>query len=318
MGAARAVHSANGLVFVRAGSRTFALVAALATPPVTALAQSSGQVGGLRAEITAAPDSFDYRRTPEMRYVLTFTTGAGNERFAIKVVPPFFPGLGGTPFLEPRVAWSGPAARGYGLITHANIACSSYNVIHGAHPVGVTWDIIAPASDHLDAHGEVRHLAPRCTVRRPARAARALGHARARLASRRRSGDHPPRPQAAAAAAATRRPLGRADQHAHEAAHLARPAGKYAEVSPRPELPRLGSTRPILRRQVIPLRALTPGRLRPPRLIARVRANGRGRFSYGWRPRKPGTHQLLAFYRRQQHGVTSDLACLRVVEIRRR
>ena len=82
-----------------------------------------------------------------MRYELTFTTGAAEERFAIEVLTPRFPDLEGSPFagpVEPLFPLSGPAQRGSGREITGYVACSPFNVIHGADPLGIKWDIVAP------------------------------------------------------------------------------------------------------------------------------------------------------------------------------
>jgi hypothetical protein len=298
-----------------------AWAAVLALTPSPAPAASSESVGGVRAAITAAPSAFDYRRTPEMRYELTFNTGAAEERFAIEVLTPRFPDLEGSPFagpVEPLLLLSGPAQRGFARETLGYVACSPYNVIHGTDTLGIKWDIIAPAQSTSTLTAAFRIW--RRDAPFPGQDVRPTFLITPELVS---SDDGPATIPKSLALRPARRP------------RLEGPSGVVISIATRPrshdgllgntpsyrrgQIFRVyGSTRPVLRRQLIELRALTPGPLRPPHLIARVRTDRRGRFSYRWQPRQPGTHQLFAFYRRQQRGVTSDRACPRVVEIRRR
>jgi hypothetical protein len=287
-----------------------------------ALASSSGTVGGLRAAITAAPTAFDYRHTREMRYELTFTTGAAEERFAIEVLTPRFPDLEGSPFagpVEPLFPLSGPAQRGSGREITGYVACSPFNVIHGADPLGIKWDIVAPPQTtstlratfriwRRDAPFPAQDVRPTFLITPELVAPPAGGLATIpgilKLRPARR-----PRLRGPSGVVISMPTQPHSDDGLVGKTPIYRP-GQIFRVH--------GKTMPPLRRQVIELRTVTPGPPRPPHRVARVRTDRRGRFSYRWRPHQPGTHELFAFYRRQQRGVTNDRACPRVVAIQHR
>jgi hypothetical protein len=292
----------------------------VAITPSPAPAASSGTVGGLHAAITEAPTSFDYRHTVEMSYALTFATGAAEERFAIDVLTPRFPDSEGSPFagpVEPLFPLSGPAQRGSGREITGYVACSPYNVIHGTDPLGVKWDIVAPPQTTSTLRATFRIW--RRDAPFPGQDVRPTFLITPELVA-------PPGGGLATIPGTLKlRPTRRPRLKGPLGVVISMPTQPRSADGLRGGTPTYrrgqvfrvyGRTRPVLRRQVIGLRALTPGPLRRPHLIASVRTDRRGRFSYRWRPLQPGTHQLFAFYRQQQRGVTSDRACPRVVEIR--
>lgn len=295
-----------------------ALGVTAAALPVSAPAASAGQVGELRVAITGAPRVFDYRRTVEMAYRLTFATGDREERFRVAVNPPRFDD-GGSPFLAPeglQLALEGPARAGIQRTGFARVACSSYNVSHGADPTNFSLDVAAPANttSTLTARfGVSRRDAPF-----PDLDVRPTFRIDGQLVAPQLDGPatlpgalvlRPSRPQILAPSGVhiTMRTRPRTRRFLARKLPTYRP-GRLVRI--------FGRTDPILRRQVIELRVLRAGFAKP-RPLARVLTDARGRFKFRWRPRRLGVHQLFAFYRRQQRGVTSDRACPQVLRIAR-
>jgi hypothetical protein len=277
-----------------------------------------GAIDGVRATISKAPLVFDYRRTEVMRYQLTFSTGAEQERFAIVVEPPRFPGEG-SPFLGPQdllLRLSGPATLGQGENVFGSLACSTYDVIHGADLITLAHDVNAPASSTstVNVSFQVAHRdAPFV-----GQAVRPLFRITPRLSSR---DDGPPTiSRTLTLAPASPKLRGRTGVRivlASSPPTVSRGNGRLPSYPAGQVLRVTGATRPRLRRQIIELRALD-SRTRPtPTRIARVRTDARGRFHYRWSPDGRGKHQLFAFYRRQQKGVTSDRACPLALRLRR-
>src|SRR4051812_8297886 len=99
-----------------------------------ATGSSGGSAGGATFSFSEAPAAFDYRHDEIVRYAMRFVTGATEARFRLRVRPPVFAD-GGSPFIEPNsltVGLEGPARRGLARTSYSHVACSSYNVSHGA------------------------------------------------------------------------------------------------------------------------------------------------------------------------------------------
>ncbi len=285
-----------------------------------ALGRTYGKVGGLSATVTAAPAAFDYRRTPRMDYALTFSTGPNEERFAVAVDPPTFPPAEGSPFaglIGGRLALSGPARLGYRRDEIPAILCSTYNVIHGAEPAGYLQDVIAPPWSTSTLR--ISFVVWRRDAPFPGQDIRPRFRLTPELVSPRDDGVgtipgtltlRPPRLRIGGRTGVRLwlRTSPRTVLYGSQSVPTYRP-GRAIKVS--------GTTAPVLRRQVIQLRVKNRLTGLGPDLLARVRTNARGRFTYRWRLRTTGTNELFAFYKRQQRAVTSDRACPRIVRVRR-
>lgn len=284
------------------------------------MAASGGSDGGLSVSVTHAPSSFDRLRAATKRYELTLTTGPEDERFSVFVEPPLFPD-GGSPLypIAPGIELVGPAQITGGVNIFSHVVCSpAFNVVHGAEPMRQGIDVIAPANSSSLlrlSFGVWRRDAPfRGMAVRP----------KVTFSDRLENSE----PGATGTIGADQVVL-------PEAPRLIGPTGVRISFTTRPWTPLTnpkraptlrpgrtitvsGRTEPALKRQVVSLRTVGPGQGRPKlRLLARVRTDRRGRFRYEWSPRRPGIHQLFAFYRRQRRGVTSDRACPRYVRIAR-
>ncbi len=77
-----------------------------------------------------------------------------------------------------------------------------------------------------------------------------------------------------------------------------------------------GSTTPPARSQRISLRYTGPGTGGQLVRLASVETDRRGRFRYHWRPKRLGSYELWAFYRRQQRNRTSDHICPALFSVR--
>jgi len=86
-------------------------------------------------------------------------------------------------------------------------------------------------------------------------------------------------------------------------------------VTPGRAISIFGRTTPRLPGQSLVLRSWDPG-ARSLTTIARVALDAQSRFHYrGWRPRKPGTYEIWAFYDRPAPGMVADHRCPRYVTI---
>lgn len=272
----------------------------------------------LRVVVSAAPQELRVAGRPQhAEYELRITAGAQDQRFALQVSPPRFPGEGAL-FEGPSIfRLEGAGRTGYSIVDNVIPACTpSFRAIHGVELQSRTVDLTVPANTQSvlrvrfpvathDAPWVNTDLRPKFTVT-------------PKLVEPVEDG-----PTTISAPFALQVPRPRVIGPRGVEIRLATTpvTEPFLSASPpsftRRQVFRVsGTTSPPLRRQVMRLRAVTPTSKGQLATVARVRTDTRGRFVYRWRPRRKGTYQLSAFYRSQQRGLADDRTCPRSFRLR--